>query len=313
MLTIAVKTGSIIVLSMLLSVCVHAQSTLQNPQNSSFARADSLFAIRHWKEAKRIYETTLRDTTNNPLEWNRLGFSDLNLGYYADALKCFSRSLAQNPPTPLKAIVFSRMARIFAHEGNKREALANLDSAAASSYFNLWELDSLPDFSSIRNDAHFKKIRQQVFAVLYPCMSDPHARQFDFWIGEWDVYQTGTNNYQGHSLIQMIAGGCALLENWDSQNSTGKSINFIDPVTNTWKQTWAGSYTAGIQEFVNGKYEDSAMRFSFQSTDSKGNITIGRFIFYNEGPEQVRQFNETSTDGGKTWTTGYDFTYRRKK
>jgi len=38
---------------------------------------------------------------------------------------------------------------------------------------------------------------------------------------------------------------------------------------------------------------------------------IGRFIFYNEGPNQVRQFNEQSSDGGKTWTTSYDLTYKR--
>jgi hypothetical protein len=144
-------------------------------------------------------------------------------------------------------------------------------------------------------------------------MGDHHAREFDFWIGEWNVYVTGTKNYAGHSLIQMISGGCALLENWDSPAGNGKSINFIDPVTNKWKQSWAGSYANGIQEFTNGEYKDSAMRFIFERTNVQGNKIIGRFIFYNEGPDQVRQFNETSADGGKTWTTTYDFTYVRKK
>jgi hypothetical protein len=31
------------------------------------------------------------------------------------------------------------------------------------------------------------------------------------------------------------------------------------------------------------------------------------------GPDKVRQFEENSSDGGKTWTVGYDFTYVRKK
>ncbi|HTR31404.1 MAG TPA: tetratricopeptide repeat protein [Puia sp.] len=302
----------IIVPALLVSVYGNGQNSFQRLSISHLDRADSLFTARNWREAKKIYETTLRDTAYNSLEWNRLGFCDLNLGLYADALTCFRRSLVQQPSTPLKAIVYSRMARIYAREHHTREALENLDSAVASSYVNLRELDTLPDFASIRDDAHFKTIRQGVYATLYPCMSDPHAREFDFWVGEWDVYQTGTNNYQGHSLVQMISAGCAILENWDSQSSTGKSINFVDPVTNRWKQTWAGSYAGGIQEFVNGRYQDSAMRFDFQFLDSHGNKTIGRFVFYNQGPDQVRQFNETSADGGKTWTTSYDLTYRRK-
>ncbi len=68
-----------------------------------------------------------------------------------------------------------------------------------------------------------------------------------------------------------------------------------------------------MQEFVNGEYKDSAMRFDFTTIDAKGNKIIGRFIFYNRGSNQVRQFNETSNDDGKTWTISYDFTYIRKK
>jgi hypothetical protein len=87
----------------------------------------------------------------------------------------------------------------------------------------------------------------------------------------------------------------------------------VDPVSNKWKQSWAGSYVNGRQEFTNGEYKDSAMRFVFEMTGPQGNKIIGRFIFYNQGPNQVRQFNETSGDGGKTWATTYDFTYVRKK
>ena len=38
-----------------------------------------------------------------------------------------------------------------------------------------------------------------------------------------------------------------------------------------------------------------------------------RMTFFNQGPTQVRQLGETSTDGGKTWTVSYDLTYVRKK
>ena len=119
----------------------------------------------------------------------------------------------------------------------------------------------------------------------------------------------------GHSLVQIVSGGCALLENWEALGnaSSGKSLNFIDGNTNMWKQCWVGSYPNGQQDFVNGEYKDGAMRFIFNTTDAKGNKIIGRFIFFNEGPDKVRQFNETSADEGKTWITGYDFIYLRAK
>jgi hypothetical protein len=55
------------------------------------------------------------------------------------------------------------------------------------------------------------------------------------------------------------------------------------------------------------------MRFTFEQLNPQGGKQTGRFIFFNEGPDQVRQFNEVSSDGGKTWTTLYDFVYKRKK
>jgi hypothetical protein len=35
--------------------------------------------------------------------------------------------------------------------------------------------------------------------------------------------------------------------------------------------------------------------------------------FFPLGPDKVRQFSQGSTDGGKTWSVEYDFTYIRKK
>lgn len=280
---------------------------------AQISKADSCFAARNWSMAKQIYESVLKDTTQNSLAWNRLGFTDYSLGLFDEALKCYQKSLSQRPALPLKATVYSRMARIHALNNNKQKALTDLDSAISSGYLNFKELDTLVDFKNLLEEKQFKEIRQQVYATANPCMVNSHAREFDFWVGDWDVYQAGTNIYAGHSLVELIAGGCALLENWDSSNSTGKSINFIDPVTNKWKQSWAGSYSGGIQEFVNGEYKNGAMHFTFETTDTKNNKIIGRFIFFNEGPNQVRQFNEISTDGGKTWITDYNYTYLRKK
>src|SRR5919108_895437 len=56
-----------------------------------------------------------------------------------------------------------------------------------------------------------------------PC-SAPEYRQFDFWVGEWDV-KTPKGTIAGTNRIERIEGGCALQENWRGTNNTGRSIN----------------------------------------------------------------------------------------
>ena len=39
-------------------------------------------------------------------------------------------------------------------------------------------------------------------------------RQFDFWVGSWDVYPTGQSQLVAHSLIETVYNGCGVRENW---------------------------------------------------------------------------------------------------
>src|ERR1700759_907834 len=118
----------------------------------------------------------------------------------------------------------------------------------------------------MRTDEKFKTLRDKAYAAAYPCSIDPKHRAFDFWIGEWDAYITGTQNLAGHSVIQAASGGCMILENWTSNKAryTGKSMNFIDAATGKWQQVWVGSEGGGQHVFVNGEYRDSAMHFDFE-------------------------------------------------
>jgi hypothetical protein len=153
----------------------------------------------------------------------------------------------------------------------------------------------------------------------FPCMNDKKLREFDFWIGDWDVYQNGTNVVVGESKIEMASGGCMILENWTAKGPVphnGKSMNYVNPVSGKWEQLWIGSggiNTNNPQQFVNGEYTGGAMRFTFEQYSPQNQKQTGRFIFFNNGADEVRQFNEVSSDGGKTWTTVYDFIYKRKK
>ncbi|HEY4219313.1 MAG TPA: hypothetical protein VGM67_19350 [Gemmatimonadaceae bacterium] len=145
-----------------------------------------------------------------------------------------------------------------------------------------------------------------------PCTSRPESHAFDFWIGAWDVTPTrdAPAPIVGTSLIERIAGGCGLLENWTaSGGSTGKSLNAFNPATHQWQQYWVGQGGAVTE------YRESVMLAPGIQFTAKGNTggreTITRLTFTPLAENLVRQFGETSTDGGSTWSTNYDLYYHR--
>jgi hypothetical protein len=55
------------------------------------------------------------------------------------------------------------------------------------------------------------------------------------------------------------------------------------------------------------------MRFKWDSPNPDGTLGLGRLTFSKLENGNVRQHSETSSDGGKTWKTAYDFTYIKRK
>jgi tetratricopeptide (TPR) repeat protein len=306
----------LVICLILVSGIVTAQSGKKGKSTATIQQADSLFMLRDWNGSVPVYEAVLKSQPNNSLAWNRLGFSYHNLSNYDRALASYQKSLEYKPNPGLETVVQSRLARVYALKNEKDKAFQSFDRAIQLGYSNLNELDTQQEFNNLKGDARFADVVKRANINAYPCMGNEQARQFDFWIGEWDAYVRGTNNLAGHSKIEMASGGCMILENWTSVGSpfSGKSMNFVDPVSGKWKQIWVGSGQAtNATEFLNGEYREGAMRFEFETTTAQGAKQLVHFHFYNEGPDQVRQFHETSLDAGKTWTTTYDFTYKRKK
>lgn len=143
-----------------------------------------------------------------------------------------------------------------------------------------------------------------------PCMSDSNARRFDFWVGEWNVTPAGDTTVVGHSVIQLVSGGCALLENWTASNGTeGKSLNGYNSGLGHWQQFWIGQ-NGGVTEYRDSRWDGTTLVFRAHSRNAKG-IYEQRLSFTPLDSNTVRQLGEISTDGGKSWKTGYDFHYHR--
>jgi hypothetical protein len=150
-----------------------------------------------------------------------------------------------------------------------------------------------------------------------PCTSDPVYRQFDFWIGNWEVYAKNGKK-AGDSKIELILDSCIILENWKSAASrnglyySGKSFNTYNSATKQWQQTWVDNM-GGTTEFQEGYYDNNKMIFRTKPFQvAKDTLAVRKLTFYNLGPNKVRQHSEISRDNEATWTTEYDLEYRRK-
>lgn len=303
----------IISLCLLITLTAQAHSQKKTIAKDPLRSADSLFLAGNFKSAVPEYERALKITATAAVAqpWFRLGASHHSLKEYAKALEAYRKAEKINGRQPGLRV---NLAKVLSAMGDAKSSIVVLDSAVRQGFGNYKVLDKDPEFANLRNDAGFAAIRSKVYLVSHPCESLPTARALDFWLGEWNVYQTSNPSVQtGVNTITKESGGCVILESWESQGShNGVSINYYDPVDQEWKQKWAGS-GQDIQEFYDGHYADSVMRFKYDIVNQNGSKSPGMLEFTNMKSGKVRQHFQSSTDEGKTWQTVYDFTYVRKK
>ena len=139
--------------------------------------------------------------------------------------------------------------------------------------------------------------------------SDERSHQFDFWIGEWEVFSG--DQLAGTNGIRQVLDGCVLHENWiGAGGNAGSSFNFYNPQTKKWQQFWV--WRNGTTLELEGGYEDGKMILAGESIGPKGNKIHNRITWYDNADGTVRQHWEISKDRGKNWETAFDGLYRQK-
>jgi len=144
-----------------------------------------------------------------------------------------------------------------------------------------------------------------------PDCSAAEYRQFDFWVGEWDVTNPA-GKAAGTSRITRILKDCVIHEEWTGAGGgKGESFNIWSRADGTWHQSWVSD--AGVLLLLTGGLKDGSMVLGGDS--KQGGATVKNRITWSvvdNDRDRVRQHWEQSTDGGATWTTAFDGIYHRR-
>jgi hypothetical protein len=87
------------------------------------------------------------------------------------------------------------------------------------------------------------------------CEDNPGFDDFDFWVGEWNVYTNDeARKFAGTNSITKHHANCLLKESWvDTAGNDGFSINYYNPLRSEWRQVWVANgysidYTGGLND-----------------------------------------------------------------
>ena len=135
--------------------------------------------------------------------------------------------------------------------------------------------------------------------------------QFNFWIGEWDVFKYGTDTLVGYSQIESILNGLVIKETYKSSQYAfeGTSLSKYNQINGQWEQYWVDN--SGTTLHIKGAYSNKKMTLSNTEKRTEGTFH-NRLTWTDLEGKAVRQMWEQSNDGEK-WVVVFDGHYKPKK
>jgi hypothetical protein len=152
--------------------------------------------------------------------------------------------------------------------------------------------------------------------------ASPEHRQFDFWIGHWDVTIHARSSptsetwadAKGHQHIESILGGCAISETFSADGPptpwAGRSYSSWQAPVGKWRQTWVddqGSYLA-----LAGGIENGVMTLYGEPREKDGKSIQMRMVFLDVKPASMRWEWQRTEDAWKTSIVMMRIDYARK-
>lgn len=193
-------------------------------------------------------------TNENAQDWLQLARDARE----SDELQIAEKSLDKASGFGLSPAQFGiEKARILVAGDNPAGATTELQNVFAAGFTSVGVLTNDPLLNSLEGRNDYDEMVRKMSVQAYPCMHQKGFRDFDFWIGEWDVH-VANGTPAGSNVIKSIERGCALTEHWTSVNgSTGMSISYLDKASGEWVQVWNAE--SGGQIIIRGGLNDDGM------------------------------------------------------
>ena len=297
-----IKTIAAVLLFAITCSVTHAQQT-------DLQKANAAMGLQKWDEAVKSFGKHLKKNPKDSSAWFSKGICAVKAKDYKTAISDLEKAQSLNFPNI--AGISINLAQCYSKTEQKEKAFEALNKATSNG-FTVLNMLNHPDFDFIKSDKRFAEAQQQIDKNIYPCKYNSNNRKFDFWIGEWEVYANGGKI--ATNTITNANGGCAIHEDYITNGRyTGQSISFYDPVAKIWKQHWVGS-SGDVMNFTATNSGEGDMQFITERLNYNGQMVTTRMTYYyNKDDDTVRQHLEDSADKGKTWTTTFNGTYKRKK
>lgn len=138
--------------------------------------------------------------------------------------------------------------------------------------------------------------------------------QFDFWIGDWQVYNDA-GKLLGYNTIKKLQGGCVLQENWRGAAGTytGSSYNHYDKKDSLWHQTWVDNNGAALYLYGGIDEKGQMVLYSGMQTAQKGTKYYNRVTWTPNSDGSVRQKWDVLTDSDQLIQVAFNGIYKRKE
>jgi len=159
----------------------------------------------------------------------------------------------------------------------------------------------------------------QIDHAVAPAFTGESARQFDFWLGAWDVNlrvqqpdASWQDKIKAKAHIFRILDGKAILELWDSEPIKGFSLRYFDPGQAKWVLwlKWPGPNRSS-NSALTGAFRHGRGEFFSAFKNSDGEDVLSRYTFCDIAPNRLRWDDAYSKDGGKTWSNSWIMEFSR--
>jgi hypothetical protein len=292
--------------SLILMFVILCVGTAASAWAQSIEDANALYAESEWQEAANAYQAIVTEASEDSAAWFGLAQAYHQLEEYGKAEKAYLKAQETGFQPVLR--VHYHLGRAYMSMGDEEKALEQIEIIGEAGGISSQILQAVTEFEPLNDNPRYMAVIEK----LTPCNTQ-HYRDFDFWLGQWDVTPAGLPAPTAKSSITSVQGGCAVLEEYQTQSGfSGMSINFYDSTTEMWHQSWMGNGGGAVH--LQGNLIEGAMVLSDADllvSEKAGTINRVTWSLLDDG--RVRQHWENSSDKGETWTTSFDGYYKRSE